>query len=56
MNISALQQIVPARSYEIMHHLAGVSVTEYSHNKLVINMLQRLAALKPPARLSDIYL
>ena len=52
--ISALRQIIAARSYEKTYNLAGFSMSYIYRNYLIINVLHLINVTKSTARLSDI--
>lgn len=52
--ISALQEIIAARSYEKTYNLAGILMSYIYHNLPIINVLHLTNATKPSARSSDI--
>ena len=53
LNITALQQMLAARSYEKMHNLAGITIVNISRNILSYNILQPIDTQEPAARSSD---
>ena len=52
--ISALRQIIAARSYEKTYNLAGFPMSCIYRNYLIINVLHLINVTKSSARLSDI--
>ena len=54
LNISALRQIIAARSYEKTYNLAGIPMSYIHRNHLTINALRLINVAKSSARLSGI--
>ena len=52
--ISALREMIAARSYEKTYNLAGVLTDQYQRNTLSISTLYLIGETNHPARLSDI--